>query len=146
MADAQAALKAQLKQLIAQRDLIEQEIAERTARLNAPGQPGLNGSLLDAAGFPRADIDLPAVRADRSRVICLTNDHKALSRKLEQLMHELHSIARCATFRITHAISAARYMCQGCATVQKLAKLLAECSGSAQRADTSSLNRFAALL
>ncbi len=94
MEDAQAALKAQLKQLMAQRELLEQEIAERTARLNSSGQPGMNSSVIDAAGFPRADIDVAAVRADRSSVIRLTNDHKALSKKLEQLMHELHSISR----------------------------------------------------
>ena len=42
-----AELKARLRELMAQRDAIEAEIADRTARLSAPGQPGLQGSLLD---------------------------------------------------------------------------------------------------
>ena len=40
-------LKAEMKQLMAQKSTIEGDIAERTARLNAPGQPGLTGSLMD---------------------------------------------------------------------------------------------------
>jgi hypothetical protein len=45
--DAVPELKARLRELMDQRGAIEAEIAERTARLNAPGQPGLQGSLLD---------------------------------------------------------------------------------------------------
>lgn len=41
------ALKAELNQLQAQRSAIEAEIKERSDRLNEPGQPGMNGSLLD---------------------------------------------------------------------------------------------------
>lgn len=41
------ALKTELRQLMQQRDALEAEIEERSARLNAPGQPGLRGSLLD---------------------------------------------------------------------------------------------------
>lgn len=47
-------------------------------------------------GFPRADIDVHAVRLDRNAVIRLTNDHKALSQQMEQLLHKLHALARWA--------------------------------------------------
>eukprot|EP00955_Chlamydomonas_euryale_P087679 364316-Chlamydomonas_euryale.AAC.10 len=41
------ALKAQLKEVLAQRDAMEADAAAITARLNAPGMPGLKGGLLD---------------------------------------------------------------------------------------------------
>uniref|UniRef100_A0A383VU54 Nas2 N-terminal domain-containing protein n=1 Tax=Tetradesmus obliquus TaxID=3088 RepID=A0A383VU54_TETOB len=85
------ALKAELKQLQAQRSAIEAEIKERSDRLNDPGQPGMNGSLLDKEGFPRSDIDIHAVRSDRNAVIRLANDHKHLSSRLEQLLHKMHA-------------------------------------------------------
>ncbi len=43
----QAELKQQLRELIAQRDLIELEVEGLSAKLNAPGGPGLKGNLLD---------------------------------------------------------------------------------------------------
>lgn len=45
-------------------------------------------------GFPRSDIDVAAVRSDRQAIIRLTNDHKALSGQLEQLLHKVHALAR----------------------------------------------------
>lgn len=41
------ALKAEMQKLLQQRSAIESEIQDRTNRLNAPGQPGMTGSLLD---------------------------------------------------------------------------------------------------
>lgn len=41
------ALKRALKDLMAQRDAVEGEVAGITGRLEAPGQPGLHGSLVD---------------------------------------------------------------------------------------------------
>jgi hypothetical protein len=54
-------------------------------------------------GFPRADVDVHAVRVDRNAVICGTNDHKALTARIERLMHELHAAARCACARCGRA-------------------------------------------
>ena len=34
------------------------------------GGVGMKGALIDAEGFPRADIDLYAVRTARNRIIC----------------------------------------------------------------------------
>ncbi|KAG2427413.1 hypothetical protein HXX76_012349 [Chlamydomonas incerta] len=56
--------------------------------------PGVKGSLLDKQGFPRSDIDVAAVRRDRHRLICLTNDHRALSDRLAGLLAELHAAMR----------------------------------------------------
>lgn len=40
-------LKAELRRLLTERDVIEAEIAEKSARLNAPGQPGTTEPLVD---------------------------------------------------------------------------------------------------
>lgn len=41
-------IKAEIRALMAQRDGVEREIAERMARLDAPGQPGMDAPLVDA--------------------------------------------------------------------------------------------------
>ncbi|GLC44957.1 hypothetical protein PLESTM_001669100 [Pleodorina starrii] len=87
-------LRQELRDLDAQRRAIEEEVSLLLERLNAPGQPGIKGSLLDKQGFPRADIDVVQVRRDRHRLICLTNDQKALTDKLAKLLAELHEAVR----------------------------------------------------
>jgi len=58
-------------QLFQQKDELEQEIQELTAYLNAPGMPGLSGGLVDAEGFPLADVEkIIAVRQARHRLAC----------------------------------------------------------------------------
>lgn len=46
-------------------------------------------------GYPRSDIDVLAVRTDRNRIACLSNDHKALSSQIEGLLKQLHALTRC---------------------------------------------------
>eukprot|EP00850_Spirogloea_muscicola_P009400 SM000052S17792 [mRNA] locus=s52:622805:624351:+ [translate_table: standard] len=55
--------------------------------------PGLAGNLLDAEGFPRADVNIAAVRADRHRLAVLHTDHKALTARIERYLQELHASA-----------------------------------------------------
>lgn len=45
-------------------------------------------------GFPRADVDVHAVRISRNQVIRLQNDHKALMREVEGALQALHEEAR----------------------------------------------------
>lgn len=45
-------------------------------------------------GYPRGDIDLFAVRTDRNRVICLSNDHKALTKQIDDALTRLHELYR----------------------------------------------------
>ena len=75
----------------------------------------MHGRLVDGEGFPRADIDVYAVRTSRHRVICeascvcvcvreiggessacvgLRNDHKAVMKLIEERLHEIHLEAR----------------------------------------------------
>jgi hypothetical protein len=42
-----ASIKAEIRALSQQKDGVEREIAERMARLDAPGQPGMDGPLVD---------------------------------------------------------------------------------------------------
>jgi 26S proteasome non-ATPase regulatory subunit 9 len=58
------------------------------------GGVGMNGRLVDDQGFPRADIDVYAVRRARNRIICLRNDHKAVMKLIEEKLHQLHAETR----------------------------------------------------
>ena len=61
------ALKVRLKDLALKRESIEGDISLRLKRLEASGV-GRTGSLVDKEGFPRADVDIAVVRADRQRI------------------------------------------------------------------------------
>jgi len=52
---------------------------------------GITQPLVDAEGFPRADIDVYRARHLRHRLACLKTDFKTLSKQIEQQLHELHS-------------------------------------------------------
>ncbi|KAL2534816.1 26S proteasome regulatory subunit [Abeliophyllum distichum] len=86
-----ANLKAEAMNLMEKRSGIEAEMNVIIERLCQPGGPGLFGNLLDSEGFPRADIDIPAVRADRQRLSELRNDHKDITEKIDQKIEVLHS-------------------------------------------------------
>ncbi|XP_043500163.1 26S proteasome non-ATPase regulatory subunit 9 [Polistes fuscatus] len=54
---------------------------------------GMNDALVDSEGYPRQDIDVYQIRHARNRIICLTNDHKALMAKIEAGLHKVHSLS-----------------------------------------------------
>ncbi|KAK6156612.1 hypothetical protein DH2020_010860 [Rehmannia glutinosa] len=84
-------LKAETMKLMDKRSGIEAEMNVIIERLCQPGGPGLSGNLLDSEGFPRTDIDIPTVRADRHRLAELRNDHKDITEKIDQNIQLLHS-------------------------------------------------------
>lgn len=86
-------LKEQIKSKMHERERLEVTILECSTRLETTGV-GLQDKLVDEQGFPRGDIDVPAVRADRQQMAVLTNDHKRVTSQIERLMHELHAEAR----------------------------------------------------
>jgi 26S proteasome regulatory subunit N4 len=47
-------------------------------------------------GFPLAGLDLHAIREDRHRVIVLSNDHKALTKRIDAVLQDLHAAAKAA--------------------------------------------------
>ncbi|XP_056166401.1 uncharacterized protein LOC115679552 isoform X1 [Syzygium oleosum] len=61
-------LKAETMKLMEKRTAVEAEMDAIIERLARPGGPGLSGNLVDSEGFPRTDIDIPVVRAERRRL------------------------------------------------------------------------------
>ncbi|KAJ4827594.1 hypothetical protein Tsubulata_036319 [Turnera subulata] len=86
-----ANLKAETMKLMEKRTAIETEMNSIIETLCQPGGPGLSGNLVDSEGFPRADIDIPVVRAQRHRLAELRNDHKEITGKIDNNIQVLHS-------------------------------------------------------
>ncbi|KAK9055166.1 hypothetical protein SSX86_026248 [Deinandra increscens subsp. villosa] len=84
-------LKSEVKKLMDKRSALEVEMNVIIERLCQPGGPGLSGNLVDSEGFPRSDIDIPVVRADRQRLAGLRNDYKDVTEKISQNIELLHS-------------------------------------------------------
>ena len=57
-------------------------------------QARLGEVLVDRDGFPRADLDLVAVRTARNKVVCLQNDHKAMMKQIENALALYHQAQR----------------------------------------------------
>ncbi|XP_021857671.1 uncharacterized protein [Spinacia oleracea] len=74
-----------------QRGAMESEMNAIIQRLCYSGGPGLSANLVDSEGFPRTDIDIPAVRADRQRLAELKIDHKDLTEKISQNIQLMHA-------------------------------------------------------
>lgn len=93
---AYAALKRELVELDEEKRRIVEEAEALLEVLDSPGPDGANavgleGNLVDAEGFPRADIDIFEIRKHRHRLACLRTDRKALERKIEAKLLELHA-------------------------------------------------------
>jgi 26S proteasome non-ATPase regulatory subunit 9 len=75
-----------------------------TTSLNSILPTSLHGeSLVDQDGFPRADIDLFAVRIARNQVSCLLNDLKDINRQLDTALHSLHALGQEAVLEAIQA-------------------------------------------
>jgi len=85
--------KAALRELISQKDAMEAQI-EALHEASAQGQP-----LVDAQGFPRADLDVHAIRTARSQLAMLQTDHKNLMSRIERAMLAVHADAKAAKAR-----------------------------------------------
>lgn len=87
-----ANLKAETMALMDKRAAMETEMNSFVERLCNPGGPGLSGNLVDSEGFPREDIDIPAVRAQRRRLAELRNEHSEITDKINVNIQILHSV------------------------------------------------------
>ncbi|KAG1697472.1 hypothetical protein DVH05_016344 [Phytophthora capsici] len=65
---------------------IEEEIDAVVAELTSGGSPGVKGPLVDAEGFPRADIDVYRVRQLRHTLALKQTDHQLIMKKIELLL------------------------------------------------------------
>ncbi|KAK1323687.1 hypothetical protein QJS10_CPA02g01302 [Acorus calamus] len=98
-------LKAETLALMDRRASLEAEMNSIIARLTAPGGPGISGSLLDPEGFPRPDIDIPAIRSDRRRLSELRNDHKDITNKIDRNLELLHSARLTKKDTLTNSVT-----------------------------------------
>ena len=76
-----------------QKDALESQIAAIVDALGAPNLGGVSAPLVDAEGFPRADVDVHQTRTLRHQLAVLNTDHTALMLQVEQAMHALHADA-----------------------------------------------------
>lgn len=100
---ARAAAKQRIAELEAKRKNIEENLTALMVILNSKTEaggaaPGLRGHLNDAEGFPRADIDHYAVKAQRKKVNCLRTDLVEINQEIERAVlvampaqHDNHS-------------------------------------------------------
>ncbi|XP_006258031.3 26S proteasome non-ATPase regulatory subunit 9 isoform X1 [Alligator mississippiensis] len=77
--------------LVRRKDEIEAQIRACYELLEDQKGVGMSEPLVDAEGYPRADVDLYQVRTARHNIICLQNDHKAVMRQVEEALHQLHA-------------------------------------------------------
>ncbi|KUF99700.1 hypothetical protein AM588_10010148 [Phytophthora nicotianae] len=68
------------------KEAIEAEIEAVVAELTSGNNPGLDGPLVDAEGFPRADIDVYRVRQLRHTLALKQTDHQTTMKKIEELL------------------------------------------------------------
>ncbi|XP_034941343.1 26S proteasome non-ATPase regulatory subunit 9 [Chelonus insularis] len=84
--------KKRVLELMKQKDEIEVTLRELKLILDT-NHVGMNDSLVDSEGYPRADIDVYQVRHARHKIICLQNDHKVLMKRIEEGLIEVHTIS-----------------------------------------------------
>ncbi|OSD07276.1 hypothetical protein PYCCODRAFT_1442045 [Trametes coccinea BRFM310] len=78
-----------VRSLMARKDAIEAEMEAQFSILQS-NAVNMDTPLVDSEGFPRADIDVWAVRHARVRIIELRNDHKALMDKIMLALQEVY--------------------------------------------------------
>ncbi|XP_075955213.1 26S proteasome non-ATPase regulatory subunit 9 [Anarhichas minor] len=79
-----------VKNLVKTKDEIEEQIKAYYDVLEDQGV-GVEGVLVDAEGFPRADVNVYQIRTARHSISCLQNDHKAIMEEIEEALHRLHA-------------------------------------------------------
>lgn len=77
-------MRRSLDEAIKRRDDLEAEADAITSELELHG--GVKAPLVDSEGFPRADIDVYRARHLRHRLACIQTDHKAVMKKIEELL------------------------------------------------------------
>ncbi|CDI75520.1 26S Proteasome non-ATPase regulatory subunit 9, putative [Eimeria praecox] len=85
-----SSLAAEAQEIYRQRQQLEERMEALAGFLTSEGMPGLDGPLVDEEGFPRADIDVHAVRDARHQLACLKTDYRELQRRLEDILFRIH--------------------------------------------------------
>ncbi|KAL3827244.1 hypothetical protein ACHAXA_004719 [Cyclostephanos tholiformis] len=85
-------LNTQKKSLLSEAEAI---VSELTAKQPGGGPPiGIDDPLVDAEGYPRADIDIYRARTLRRRFKEIQTDHKALEKRIELGLVEIAALSR----------------------------------------------------
>ncbi|XP_064824362.1 26S proteasome non-ATPase regulatory subunit 9-like isoform X2 [Oncorhynchus masou masou] len=82
-----------VQSLIKKKDTIEEQIKSYYDVLEDQ-EVGMEGPLVDAEGFPRADVNVYQIRTARHTISCLQNDHKAIMVEIEEALHRLHALEK----------------------------------------------------
>ena len=82
-----------LKELIEQKTTVESELQALYDVLRSHNTD-MDSELVDAEGYPRADVDIITVRKTRVRILYLRNDLKKLMSQIEAGLVEVHKEAR----------------------------------------------------
>mmetsp|Transcript_32707 Transcript_32707/g.76036 ORF Transcript_32707/g.76036 Transcript_32707/m.76036 type:complete len:221 (-) Transcript_32707:87-749(-) len=97
----------EFSELEKEKDRLEAEIQSLHDYLHDDGMPGTKDPLVDEQGFPRADIDIYAIRKARNRLACAQTDHMEVMKKIEQALTALHAGSRVAVPRTLPAAGTA---------------------------------------
>ena len=89
--EAAPATREDVMRLIGRKESLE---AELKALQEVLGDAGMDQSLVDSEGYPRADVDVYQVRHARHDIRCKQNDLKSLMKKIESGLYSLHSQAK----------------------------------------------------
>jgi Nas2 N_terminal domain len=81
----------QVRTLVARKEAIEAELDVHLAVLKDNAVTLRSPSLVDSEGFPRADIDVYAVRGARVRIIELRNDLKAVVDSIAKALEDVYN-------------------------------------------------------
>ena len=88
-------METELKELIAEKDVMEKEIASLTTKIELIDETKqFSHGLVDHEGFPRNDInfgELANYRNLKRRKAELNNDHSALMKQIEGKLFALHA-------------------------------------------------------
>ncbi|KAG9119026.1 putative 26S proteasome regulatory subunit, partial [Ceratobasidium sp. 392] len=76
--------------LMVERDQVDQQLQAHISTLTSHGV-NMSTRLVDGQGFPRADLDLVAIRTARVRVIELRNDRTRLTDEIAQALADVHN-------------------------------------------------------
>ncbi|KAG8705840.1 putative 26S proteasome regulatory subunit [Ceratobasidium sp. 394] len=76
--------------LMTERDQVDQQLQAHISTLTSHGVT-MSTRLVDGQGFPRADLDLVAIRTTRVRVIELRNDRARLTDEIARALEDVHS-------------------------------------------------------
>jgi len=82
---------AEFRRLDEEQKRLENQISALQEYLCADGMPGMTALLVDDQGFPRADLDIYAIRKARNEIACAQTDHVVVMKQIEKCLECIHA-------------------------------------------------------